>query len=114
MENKIKYLEFEEAFNNLIEFAKQNNFYNIETIKWIVVKVLRLKRDQFDKIAKVSNQQLEDMIIALKRHINGETLGKIFGFIEFYGNFFNVTENVFDPRLSTEALVVITIVQNIE
>ena len=46
-----------------------------------------------------------DMIKALKRHINGETLGKIFGFIEFHGNFFNVTENVFDPRLSTEALV---------
>lgn len=113
MENKIKYLEFEEVFNNLIEFAKQNNFYNIETIKWIVVKVLRLKRDQFDKIAKVSNQQLEDMIIALKRHINGETLGKIFGFIEFHGNFFNVTENVFDPRLSTEALVDAVVETNI-
>lgn len=105
MENKIVYIPVEQAIENLICVANKNNFSNLETIKWIVVKVLRLKREQFDKIARISTVQLEDMITALKRHIAGETLGKIFGFIEFYGNFFNVTENVFDPRLSTEALV---------
>ena len=105
MENKIVYVPIELAFAKLIEVGLRNNFVNVETIKWIVVKVLRLKREQFGKIARVSTLQLEDMIKALKRHINGETLGKIFGFIEFHGNFVNVTENVFDPRLSTEALV---------
>ena len=105
MGNSIKYIEFNKAFDSLVEVASNHNFNNLETIRWIVVKVLRLKRDQFSRIVRVSEHQLEDMKNALLRHISGETLGKIFGFIEFHGHFFNVTENVFDPRLSTEALV---------
>ena len=42
---------------------------------------------------------------AIDRYAKGESLSKIFGFIEFCGNFFDVTDNVFDPRLSTECLV---------
>lgn len=102
---KEQFLEFKNAFNSLIKFGKEQNFDNVETIKWIVVKVLRLKREQFDNIVRVSEIQLEQMKVALTRYINGEALSKIFGFIEFYGNFFNVTENVFDPRLSTETIV---------
>lgn len=105
MNNLEKFIPFKQAFSSLINYAKEQNFENIETIKWIMVKVLRLKREQFDKIARVSETQLDNMKIALKRHINGESLSKIFGFIEFYGNFFNVTENVFDPRLSTETII---------
>lgn len=105
MGNEIKYVLFETAFNKLVNVATENNFNNIESIKWIMVKVLRLKRDQFEKIIQVDEPSLDNMQQALLKHINGETLGKIFGFIEFYGNFFNVTDNVFDPRLSTEALV---------
>ena len=105
MGNEIKYLPFEVVFNGLVELAKENNFNNVESIKWIMVKVLRLKRDQFDDIIQVDEPSFDNMKKALIKHINGETLGKIFGFIEFYGNFFNVTDNVFDPRLSTEALV---------
>ena len=105
MNNLEKFIPFKQAFNSLINYAKEQNFDNIETIKWIIVKVLRLKREQFDKIVRVSETQLDNMKIALKRHINGESLSKIFGFIEFYGNFFNVTENVFDPRLSTETII---------
>lgn len=105
MENSIKYVPFAVAFDELKNLASINNFNNIETIKWIMVKVLRLKREQFDIIVQVDEPSLYNMKTALIRHIGGETLSKIFGFIEFYGNFFNVTENVFDPRLSTEALV---------
>ena len=105
MGNKLRYLEFNDAFEELLQLANEYNFANKETIRWIVVKVLRLKRDQFDRIVRIGEYQLEDMKTALLRHISGETLGKIFGFIEFHGHFFNVTENVFDPRLSTEALV---------
>ena len=103
--NKITYLPFGYVFQELVKIAKEQDFKNIEAIKWIIVKVLRLKRDQYDSIISVGEYHFENMKIALNRHIKGETLGKIFGFIEFYGNFFNVTENVFDPRLSTEALV---------
>ena len=105
MGNEIKYLPLEVVFNGLVELAKENNFNSVESIKWIMVKVLRLKRDQFDDIIQVDEPSFDNMKKALIKHINGETLGKIFGFIEFYGNFFNVTDNVFDPRLSTEALV---------
>lgn len=105
MGKNIKYIEFNNAFDSLVEVANKHNFNNLETIRWIVVKVLRLKRDQFSRIVRISEYQLEDMKTSLLRHISGETLGKIFGFIEFHGHFFNVTENVFDPRLSTEALV---------
>lgn len=105
MENLIKYVPFDIAFSELTDLADKNNFNNTETIKWIIVKVLRLRRDQFDNIIQIDEPSLDNMKKALLRHIKGETLSKIFGFIEFYGNFFNVTENVFDPRLSTEALV---------
>lgn len=105
MENKINYRPFDQVFDELVDMAHEHNFNNIETLRWIVVKVLRLKRDQFDRIVRVGEPHIEDMKKALLRHISGETLGRIFGFIEFHGNFFNVTENVFDPRLSTEALV---------
>ena len=113
MGKNIKYIEFDKAFDDLVQMAKEYKFNNIETIRWIVVKVLRLKRDQFTRIARISEYQLEDMKTALLRHLSGETLGKIFGFIEFHGYFFNVTENVFDPRLSTEALVDAVLESNI-
>lgn len=100
-----KFLTFGKVFNSLIKIAKKENFNNVETIRWIVVKVLRLKREQFNIIARVSEFQFEKMKLALKRHIKGETLSEIFGFVEFYGNFYKVTENVFDPRLSTEAMI---------
>lgn len=94
-----------EVIDILENFSKQNNFNDLEVIKWIIIKTLRLKRDQYDYIKSISNDNLESIKIYLKRYIDGESLGKIFGYIEFYGNYFNVTENVFDPRLSTEALI---------
>ncbi len=101
----MEYITIKEALKALNQIAKENNFDNDGIIKWIVVKSMRLNRDQFDKIINVKVEQFNIMKKALKRYIQGETLSQIFGFIEFCGNIFNVTENVFDPRLSTESLV---------
>ena len=89
----------------LNKFCAVNNFSNLEVVKWIVVKTLRLKRDQFDYIKIIDEYQIASMKNSIFKYINGQSLSKIFGYIEFYGNYFDVTENVFDPRLSTEALV---------
>ena len=101
----MEYITIKEALKALNQIAKENNFDNDGIIKWIVVKSMRLNRDQFDKIINVKVEQFNIMKKALIRYIQGETLSQIFGFIEFCGNIFNVTENVFDPRLSTESLV---------
>lgn len=101
----MEYITIKEALKALNQIAKENNFDNDGIIKWIVVKSMRLNRDQFDKIINVKVEQFNIMKNALTRYIQGETLSQIFGFIEFCGNIFNVTENVFDPRLSTESLV---------
>lgn len=103
MENK-KY-SLAEALKILTDFANLNNFDNLEVIKWIVIKTLRLKREQFDYIKCIELEELEKMKKYIKRYITGESLSRIFGYIEFCGELFDVTENVFDPRLSTEALV---------
>lgn len=105
MDNNIVYVPFDKAFRHLIDYGKSKNFDNVETIRWIVVKVLRLRRDQFDDIYQVEDYNLDTMKNAINRYIKGESLSKIFGFIEFCGNFFDVTDNVFDPRLSTESLI---------
>ena len=105
MDNNIVYVPFDKAFRHLIDYGKSKNFDNVETIRWIVVKVLRLRRDQFDDIYQVEDYNLDTMKNAIDRYIKGESLSKIFGFIEFCGNFFDVTDNVFDPRLSTESLI---------
>lgn len=101
----MEYITIKEALKALNQIAKENNFDNDGIIKWIVVKSMRLNRDQFDKIINVKVEQFNIMKKALIRYIQGETLSQIFGFVEFCGNIFNVTENVFDPRLSTESLV---------
>ena len=98
----MEYITIKEALKALNQIAKENNFDNDGIIKWIVVKSMRLNRDQFDKIINVKVEQFNIMKKALIRYIQGETLSQIFGFIEFCGNIFNVTENVFDQRLSTE------------
>ena len=89
----------------LNEFAEEQELNNLEVIKWIVVKTLRLTISRFDDIKQISEDKIELMKEYIVRYRNGESLSKIFGYIEFYGNYFDVTENVFDPRLSSEALV---------
>lgn len=105
MEKEIKYIPFEKAYKDLIEYGKAKQFDNIETLRWIIVKSLRLRREQFDSIYQVDEYSYDTMKKAIDRYDKGESLSKIFGFIEFCGNFFDVTDNVFDPRLSTECLV---------
>ena len=89
----------------LFDIAQSAKYKNKENIKWIIVKTLRLKYSQYDFIEKISPEQVFKMISALERLIKGESLSQIFGFVEFHGNIFEVTKDVFDPRLSTEALV---------
>lgn len=105
MEKEIKYIPFEKAYKDLIIYGKEKQFDNIETLRWIIVKSLRLRREQFDSIYQVDEYSYDTMKKAIDRYAKGESLSKIFGFIEFCGNFFDVTDNVFDPRLSTECLV---------
>lgn len=105
MEKEIKYIPFKKVYKDLIIYGKEKQFDNIETLRWIIVKSLRLRREQFDSIYQVDEYSYDTMKKAIDRYAKGESLSKIFGFIEFCGNFFDVTDNVFDPRLSTECLV---------
>lgn len=102
---KEQFLDFNTFWNEFLKFSKDNNFNDEEILKWITVKSLRLKRNQFDYIKNIETSKFENMKNALLKYINGKSLGEIYGYIEFYGNYFDVTENVFDPRLSTESLI---------
>lgn len=102
---KESYIEFSEFWKDLTRYAKKIEFDNEEVLKWLVVKTLRLHRKQFDNIRQIESGKADDVKMFLLEYIAGRSLSEIFGYIEFYGNFFDVTENVFDPRLSTESLV---------
>lgn len=95
----------EKSIEILKDFAKQKNFNNEEVLKWIIIKTLRLKREQYNYIKCIELEDLEKIKKYIDRYIAGESLSRIFGYIEFCGELFDVTENVFDPRLSTETLV---------
>ena len=101
----MKYYSLNQSLSTLEKFARANNLQNLEIIKWIVVKTLRLTISQFENIKQISQDKLSLMKDYIIRYKEGESLSKIFGYIEFYGGFFNVTENVFDPRLSSETLI---------
>lgn len=103
MENKNYTLD--QSLEILKGFAKQKKFENEEVIKWIIIKALRLKREQYEFIKSINFENIERIKKYTERYIAGESLSQIFGYIEFCGDLFDVTENVFDPRLSTEALV---------
>ena len=100
-----KSYNLERSLEILNNFAKLKGFDSEEVIKWIIIKTLRLKREQFNYIKCIELEDLEKMKKYINRYIDGESLSRIFGYIEFCGELFDVTENVFDPRLSTETLV---------
>ncbi|MFA6860283.1 MAG: HemK/PrmC family methyltransferase [Clostridia bacterium] len=89
-----------DVFNNLKKMANNPN-----VVKWIIAKCLRLKINQLELLKKVSYEDFARMEKCVERVNSGETLSKIFGYVEFCGEFFEVTNGVFDPRLSTESLV---------
>ena len=86
-----KFLSLKETMEILHTFSSSNSFENEEVIKWIIVKTLRLKRDQFDFIKQIEVDDIEKIKSYILRYKNGESLSHIFGYIEFYGNYFTFT-----------------------
>lgn len=93
------------VMNVLSKILSDNASLHPETATWIVVKTLRVFKNDFSKIKNVEQIQFERMIKFALRVRNGETLAQVFGEVEFYGNILKTAPSVFSPRLSTETLV---------
>jgi len=109
----MEYLKKDEVINILKKRFDENNRNDYDAIPWIMIHVLRLLKDQFSAVEKVDYVSVDRMIEATERYINGESISEIFGDIEFYGRRFKTCKGVFDPKLSSEALIN-AVVKNIE
>lgn len=94
-----------EVLDIITTIIKDSKIYSEGKEKWIVVRVLRVLMEDFEKIQSVSKANLLKMIEAAIQFREGRDLQDIFGEVEFFGEIFSVEPGVFIPRLSTETLV---------
>ena len=89
----------------LSNFADKSGLKNREILRWIILNTLCVPNSKYNEIKDVKPEEIRFMQKVVLKYIGGQSLGDIFGFVQFYDRFFDVNEDVFDPRMSTEALV---------
>lgn len=72
---------------------------------WIIATVLGKNRAEIKLVQSISEKEYKDIMKAVTRRINGESIDNIFGYTEFYGMRFDVNKKVLTPRMETEILV---------
>ena len=77
----------------------------VSDIDWIIATVLNKNRAEVKLVESVSDKEYRDIMRAVARRANGESVDNIFGYTEFYGLRFDVNKKVLTPRMETEILV---------
>lgn len=72
---------------------------------WIIATVLNKNRAEVKLVESVTDKEYRDIMRAVARRANGESVDNIFGYTEFYGLRFDVNKKVLTPRMETEILV---------
>lgn len=72
---------------------------------WIIATILGKTRGEIKVLSSVTEKQYQDIMKAIERRVNGESVDNIFGYTEFYGMRFDVNKKVLTPRMETELLV---------
>ena len=85
----------------------KNKLQNVPAsdIDWIIATVLNKNRAEVKLVESVTDKEYRDIIRAVARRANGESVDNIFGYTEFYGLQFDVNKKVLTPRMETEILV---------
>lgn len=85
----------------------KNKLQNVPAsdIDWIIATVLNKNRAEVKLVESVSDKEYRDIMRAVARRANGESVDNIFGYTEFYGLRFDVNKKVLTPRMETEILV---------
>ena len=101
----MKTYTLKETEDILSNFADKSGLKNREVLRWIILNSLLVPNREYNQIKDVKPEEINFMKKVVLKYIDGQSLGEIFGFVQFCGRFFDVNENVFDPRMSTETLV---------
>lgn len=85
----------------------RNKLQSVDTsdIEWIIATVLNKNRAEVKLVESVTDKEYRDIMRAVQRRANGESVDNIFGYTEFYGLRFDVNKKVLTPRMETEILV---------
>ena len=74
-------------------------------IDWIFATILNKNRAEVKLVESVTEKEYAEIMRAVNRRANGESVDNIFGYTEFYGLRFDVNKKVLTPRPETEILV---------
>ena len=74
-------------------------------IDWIFATILNKNRAEVKLVESVTEKEYAEIMRAINRRANGESVDNIFGYTEFYGLRFDVNKKVLTPRPETEILV---------
>ena len=85
----------------------RNKLQSVDTsdVDWIIATVLNKNRAEVKLVESVTDKEYRDIMRAVARRANGESVDNIFGYTEFYGLRFDVNKKVLTPRMETEILV---------
>lgn len=103
MERKISYFDLKNEV--LLEFKKVGLEDDIADFDWICCEVTGKRRSELGFIQSFSNDELNQIKLAIEKRLQHIPLAYIFGKTNFYGYDFIVNSNVLIPRLDTEVLV---------
>lgn len=102
MMEKPDYFEIHKIYDPLF---KASGIDELSDIDWIMCEITGKKRSELPFCGKFSSEQFQKIEKALKARLNHKPLGYIFGYWEFYGRAFKVSNKVLIPRLDTEILI---------
>ena len=102
-------ISFSEAYVLSKEILEKAGKFEKSDLDFIFAEVLKKNRAEIKLIKSLSKEDYKKIETIVKRRANGEPISKIFGYTNFYGLDFIVTNDVLSPRMDTERLVEIVL-----
>lgn len=104
-DNNINSVPFSEAYVQMKELLTNAGKYEQSDLDYIFCEVLKKSRAELRLVKSIDKDDLKKITKVVKERASGRPITKIFGYANFYGLNFIVTNDVLSPRMDTERLV---------
>ena len=104
-DNNINSVPFSEAYVQMKELLTNAGKYEQSDLDYIFCEVLKKSRAELKLVKSIDKDDLKKITKVVKERASGRPITKIFGYANFYGLNFIVTNDVLSPRMDTERLV---------